>query len=85
MSSTAYAGEDRREPSDGNQFTYKVAFGILISLMTGIGMLYITSDMAQKSKLVESHQQFDKRLTTMETEVKYISQGMDTLLKRGDN
>lgn len=81
--STSYTGEERRafQQSDSN-ITYKVVFGILISVLLAIFGMYFSSKIASDNKVAEQVQQLDKRLATFEIEMKYVSQSMETLLKR---
>lgn len=83
---TSYTGEERRAftQSDSN-ITYKVVFGILISVLLAIFGMYFSSKIASDNKVAEQVQQLDKRLATFEIEMKYVSQSMETLLKRVEN
>jgi glucose uptake protein GlcU len=83
---TSYTGEERRafQQSDSN-ITYKVVFGILISVLLAIFGMYFSSKIASDNKVAEQVQQLDKRLATFEIEMKYVSQSMETLLKRVEN
>lgn len=80
---TAYTGEERRSfPQSESNITYKVVFGILISVLLAIFGMYFSSKIASDNKVAEQVQQLDKRLATFEIEMKYVSQSMETLLKR---
>ena len=83
---TAYTGEERRAfPQSDSNITYKVVFGILISVLLAIFGMYFSSKIASDNKVAEQVQQLDKRLATFEIEMKYVSQSMETLLKRVEN
>lgn len=80
---TTYNGEERRSfPQSESNITYKVVFGILISVLLAIFGMYFSSKIASDNKVAEQVQQLDKRLATFEIEMKYVSQSMETLLKR---
>ncbi len=79
---TAYAGPDRRSESENNSLTYKWLVGVLIAVMTAMGVVYVSTSNAGNAKVLDNQQQFEKRMSTVETKIEYLSQGMETLLKR---
>lgn len=81
----SYSGEERRSYTAESNVTYKVVFGILISVLLAIFGMYFSSKIASDNKVAEQVQQLDKRLATFEIEMKYVSQSMETLLKRVDH